>query len=84
MLWAQRFQAIGSGLRRKRKHCQGLCYMMPGWRSAELLRLSHDVELTLRNFARFSSRRNFSSTGFRSVLAATAKVASQFTRLDVV
>ena len=31
---------------------------MPGWRSAELLRLSHDVELTLRNFARFSSRRD--------------------------
>jgi hypothetical protein len=36
---------------------------MPGWRSAELLRLSHDVELMLRNFARFSSRRDFRSTG---------------------
>lgn len=31
---------------------------MPGWRREELLRLSHDVGLTPRNSARFSSRRS--------------------------
>lgn len=40
---------------------------MPGWRSAELLRLSHDVELTLRNFARFSSRHEFGEEVGRGV-----------------
>ena len=56
---------------------------MPGWRSAELLRLSHDVELTLRNFARFSSRRDLVAQGL-SLCSCDGEDRRAVTELDVV
>lgn len=48
--------AVPTGERTARSGC---ATEMPGWRREELLRLSHDVGLTPRNSARFSSRRKF-------------------------